>query len=1030
MSGTVSMRARARSAIGLAMLLACCACAFALDPKLDVSQYAHTAWKIREGFSKGEISSIAQTPDGYLWLGTVLGLLRFDGVRAVPWQPPDGEHLPDDTVIRLLATSDGTLWIGTTKGLACWKGGKLTQFSELSERSVVALLDDHEGTVWASGVSGIDNGRLCAIRGGSVQCYGADGGLGHGVSPLYEDSRGNLWAGAVNGLWRWKPGPPKFYPIPGRPAPVVSGLLEDEKGTLVIATSFAGIRQLVDGNIRPYSLPGFGWPIKEGRLFRDRDGGLWIGTSDRGLVHLHKGRTDVFGQADGLSGDWALSFFEDREGNVWVATTDGLDRFREFPVSTISKKQGLSNNVVTSVLAARDGSVWLGTFKGLSRWKDGEISTYRKRNGLPDDFVETLFQDSSGRIWASTPHGVVYFENDSFVPVRSLPPGRVNSIAEDAAGDLWIAYGDRRALLHLRKGNVTEQFGLAKLGRKDWASDLLADPVQGGLWLGFSQGGLAYLKDDQLRASYTTNDGLGQGMVTGLQRDPDGTLWAATQGGGLSRVKNGRIATLTSKNGLPCDAISSLIEDDERSLWLYMGCSLARIARPELDAWVADHKRTIQVTSFDMSEGVRSRATWSGRSANVAKTADGKLWFIPFDGVSVIDPRHLPFNKLAPPVHIEQITADRKTYDATSGNGNVRLPPRIRDLQIDYTALSFVAPEKVLFRYKLEGFDQDWQDAGNRRQAFYTNLPPRNYTFRVKACNNSGVWNEAGTYLNFSVAPAYYQSIWFRSVCVIAFLALLAGLYQMRLRRLQRQFAMTIEARVGERMRIARELHDTLLQSFQGVLMKFEAAADMLPAKVADAQKILETTTVQARKAITEGRDAVSGLRASTTVTNELARAIRTLGEELAAVPSENGNCVDFHVFVEGASRDMVPLIRDEIYRLACEAMRNAFKHARATRIEVELSYEPRKFRLRVSDNGKGIEPKVLAEGGVSGHFGLPGMQERARLVKSKLTVHSAPGSGTEIEFSIPAAVAYAKSPGPHASTSSAKEPDVSGSSL
>jgi len=364
-------------------------------------------------------------------------------------------------------------------------------------------------------------------------------------------------------------------------------------------------------------------------------------------------------------------------------------------------------------------------------------------------------------------------------------------------------------------------------------------------------------------------------------------------------------------------------------------------------------------------------------------------------------------------VHIEQITADRKTYSATSSsNGNARLPPLTHDLQIDYTAVSLVAPEKVFFRYKLEGWDRDWQDAGTRRQAFYSNLPPRNYRFRVKACNNSGVWNEAGTSLDFFVAPAYYQTTWFRLSCVAAFLGLLVALHRLRLRRLVRQFNMTLEARVSERTRIARELHDTLLQSFQGVLLKFHVVTYMLTDRP-EAQKSLENVIGQARQAITEGRDAVQGLRSSTVITNDLARSLSMVGGELAAAHSD-GNCPEFVVNVEGASRDLVPLLRDEVYRITGEALRNAFQHAQARRIEVEIRYEQRQFRLRVRDDGKGIDPKVLGEGGRVGHYGLPGMHERAKLVGAKLAVWSELDSGTETELTIPGSIAYAKSHAAH----------------
>jgi len=389
----------------------------------------------------------------------------------------------------------------------------------------------------------------------------------------------------------------------------------------------------------------------------------------------------------------------------------------------------------------------------------------------------------------ATRRGIAYLQNSRFIPVHGFPGGEFYLIAGDSAGNLWISDQDH-GLFHLLRGSVVEKIPSARLGHKGNANALVADPVQGGLWLGFYQGGVAYFKEGEVRKSYAAADGLAEGRVSALQLDQDRTLWAATEGG-LSRLKSGRFATLTSKNGLPCNTVHWMIEDDEHSVWLYMACGLVRIARPELDAWLTDPKRTIQTTVFDSSDGVRSHSALGGFIPHVAKSIDGKLWFLPLDGVSVIDPRHLPFNKLPPPVHIEQVTADRKTYgqnlssDALSSHP--RLPPLVRDLTIDYTALSLVVPEKVHFRFKLEGQDRDWREVVNNRQVQYSNLRPGHYRFRVTACNNSGVWNEAGTFLDFSIAPAYYQTTWFRALCAVAFLALLWALYQVRVQQVRRQ---------------------------------------------------------------------------------------------------------------------------------------------------------------------------------------------------------------------------------------------------
>jgi signal transduction histidine kinase len=375
------------------------------------------------------------------------------------------------------------------------------------------------------------------------------------------------------------------------------------------------------------------------------------------------------------------------------------------------------------------------------------------------------------------------------------------------------------------------------------------------------------------------------------------------------------------------------------------------------------------------------------------------------EGIQVVDPRHLVVNEIPPPVRIEQVTADRKTYDIAR---DLRLPLLARDLQVDFTALSLVAPEKVRFRYKLEGYDNDWQDSGNRRQAFYTNLPPRSYRFRVMAANNSGLWNEAGATLEFSIAPAYYQTRRFQALVVALALGLMWAGYVVRVRQVARQYQRRLDERVNERTRIARDLHDGLLQSFHALVLKFQTVLKLLPDRPADARQRLEAALAQADDAITEGRNAVQGLRTSTLEQNDLANAIRSLGDELVrestAVPP-----LGFAVVVEGHSRELHPIARDEIYKIAAEAVRNAFQHAQARHIDVDIRYDYRRFRLVVRDDGHGIEPAVLAASGKEGHYGLRGMRERASVIGGQLAVWSEPNIGTEVELSVPARAAYAR---------------------
>jgi signal transduction histidine kinase/ligand-binding sensor domain-containing protein len=991
--------------------LAWCASALALDPSLDISQYAHTSWRVRDGFVKGLIYAIAQTPDGYLWLGTDFGLYRFDGVRAVPWESPSTQYPLGGGVRSLLVGRDGTLWIGKFGGLVSLKDGRFTRYPDLDGGSVRHLVEDREGTIWASYNARIPGaGKLCAIRNGASQCVGGDGRFGTGVYSLYQDRSGGLWAGTLNGIWRWKPGPPKFYPL-SIELNGIEAISEDNNGLLLIGWK-GGIYRFIDGKTEPYPLAS---KVPQFRVWTMvRDGGLWIGTQDDGLLHLHQGRTDTFSIADGLAGDSILGLFEDHEGDIWVCSAGGLDRFRDYSVATLTTKQGLLRSVVESVLADRNGTVWFGTFGGLNQWDHGRVTIpatgSASRDGkLGGSDPESLFQDQSGRIWISTLHGLGYLENGRFTLIKGVPGRNFLSIDEDVDRNTWAA-SIENGLSEVSPQNAVRNFTWAALGHKDFAVAIAADRRQGGLWLGFFRGGIAYFSDGQVKKTYSGSDGLAPGAVNDFFFDDGGAMWISTQSG-LSRLKNNRIATLTGKNGLPCDTVHWAREESDGSMWLYTACGLVRIDRSELDAWqaAADRQegatRKIQVAVFDSLDGVRNIVTANTYHPHVAKTPDGKLFFSSLDGLSIVDPHHLPFNKIPPPVHVEQVTADGKAYDAANG---LQLGPHVRDLAIDYTALSLVVPEKVHFKVKLEGQDNDWRELVNVRHVEYTNLPPRAYRFHVIASNNSGVWNEAGAALEFSVLPAYYQTNWFRLLCVTAFVGLLWALYRLRLHQVQRQFALGLEARVGERLRIARELHDTLLQSFQGVAFQLQAARKLIIRKADNAEEVLNDAILATEEAIREGRSAIRDLRPEPAAQRNLFELLDAAGRELATAQELNGPAPNYRVLIEGKQQELSPMLQDEVYRISREVIRNAFAHAAASHIEVEVRYDPDHLRLRVRDDGKGIDPKVLA-GGQSGHFGIPGMRERAERIGAHLDFWSEVGAGTEAELTVPASMAYQK---------------------
>jgi signal transduction histidine kinase/ligand-binding sensor domain-containing protein len=968
----------AQSIVRLAVMLGCCTCAFALDPSLDINQYAHTAWRVRDGFAKGFIYAIAQTPDGYLWLGTEFGLLRFDGVRAVAWTPPGGQ-LPSNNISTLLVTQDGTFWIGTTKGLASWKDGKPTTYSELNGSRISALLEDRTGTVWVA----TDEPRI----------------FGENVGPINADSEGKFWVGLEMGSGKWKSGRPKSFEKPGAEYGLPP-LGEHEKSAFLTSSD-----RRVPGPVN--------WQARQSKasqILRDRDGGVWVGTPDRGLIHFHQGRMDVFSEADGLSGDTVTALLEDQEGNIWAVTTNGIDRFREYAVPNISIKQGLSNTNSVSIVGAKDGSVWVATYNGLNRWKDGRIGVLLRPGssqhpGAPKGEPYSLFEDSGGRLWLSTALEFGYLRNGRFVHVREVPGGRVVSMAEAPPGHLWVAKQDY-GLFHLFQGRVVERIRWAALGHNDHARVVVADPFQRGVWLGFSGGGVSYFADGAIRKSYSAADGLGAGRVNSLRFGPRGALWVATENG-LSRIKNDHVTTLTSKNGIPCDTVHWSMDDTDHFVWVFTDCGLVRIPRPELDAWVDDPSKLVQATLLDVSDGVRTHSYVSAVQ-NVTKASDGRIWYVAYDGVSVIDPRQMPFNKVPPPVHIEQVTADGKTYAVTNG---LRLPARIRNLAIDYTALSLVDSARVRFRYTLEGQDSEWREVVNDRDVQYSNLPPGTYHFRVKACNNSGVWNDEGAALEFVIPPAWYETNSFLVACLAALLAMIWTAYQLRVRQLTYQLNRILEARVSERTRIARDLHDTLLQSFQGLLLRFQSVLKVLPERPLEARQRLESAVDQAAAAIAEGRDAVQGLRSSASETNDLANGIIAIAEELTnAASTVDSPAIEMDV--QGGPRQMNPVVRDEVYRIAGEALRNAFRHARARRITVQIRYEKRLFRLTVRDDGTGIDDEAIRQP-VAGHFGLHGMRERAEIVGGRLEIWSKRDTGTEIELIIPGAIAYLNSTRP-----------------
>lgn len=970
-----------------------------LDPELALTQYGHTAWRVREGFFPGPLLAIAQTTDGYLWLGGEVGLIRFDGVHFMPWQPPEPTPLPDERIYALLGARDGSLWIGTSNGLARWHEGKLTVLATVGRFG--ALVEDRRGTIWAGHTRALSElPPLCRMESGEFRCLGAAEGFPlRYVGALHEDAQGDLWIGGEGGVCRWRSEEPECHEIE-----VLEGLADktgvfslamDSDGTLWAGAGPTGTWRLAAGGWQGYAEP---WEprLESAALLPAHGGGLWIGTESHGLLRRTRGRSERFTRADGLSSDAVTTVFEDREGNLWVTTAGGLDRFRDVEVATLTRSEGLQEGTVLAVTAARRGGVWIAERRSLDHLEGGRISFWGAAEGLPGNGPTSLLEDSRGRLWLGLDNGLAWREHDRFFKL-AMPDGSalgvVVTMVEDRERDLWVSTTDpRHALVRVRDERVVEVLPEDRFGGYQVRA-MVADPA-GGLWIALNDSGLRRYEEGKLELLPSIGEEQGS-WVRGLLLGSHG-LWLATRRG-LGLLKDGEIAMLDAHRGLPCNDLEALVMSDDGALWLKSTCGLVRIAASELAAWVEQPEKRVEVQVWDAFDG--AQAGLPPFSPVATRSIDGKLWFaIEGGGLQVIDPARMKKNPIPPPVQILRVVADGKAYEP---GARLPLPALTKDLEIDYTALSLTLPEKVHFRYQLEGADASWQDVGTRRSAFYTNLAPGDYRFRVIACNDDGVWNQDGATLALAILPAFHQTRSFFWLCILAIAGLGWAIYRWRVRQVERNLDRKLEERLAERTRIAQELHDTLLQGFLSASMQLHVAVADLPAEL-PARRQLHRVQQLMGQLIEEGRHVLRGLRSPDRGIDDLERA-------LARVPDELGleKASGLSVLVIGQTRPLRPAARDEVYRIAREALVNALRHSEAEIIEAEVDYGTRWLRVSVRDDGSGIEAEVL-HAGRDGHWGLSGMRERAERIGARLELRSRAGAGTEVELAVPATIAFA----------------------
>jgi len=961
------------------------------------TQYVTTVWRTEQGLPQNSVNAMLQDHNGYIWIGTFGGLARFDGERFTIFTSANTPGFSSDQIFSLYESRSGVLWIGTVAGgLTRLQDGVFTTYTDrdgLPGNFISSIRGDAAGNMWlntSGGVARFAGARLQAypthrgkaVReffleardgsmwfrcGGDVVRFGADGSIAtlHPEKPsvflVHEARDGSIWI-AFRDQYRlvhYSQGAFSYVPLPplGRselPAefPLFSlAMAEDAIGELLLLTP-AGLIRIVDGTPQPpeaLPLPANDRELPKLRsLLVDREGNLWVGTIGMGLTRLRRAPLTTYGKDEGLSDSGFNAVFQDREGRTWL----GGDSLYWFDGRQFHLFPGVVN--VRAIAQTRDGDLWFGGYSGLYRWRSGVLSHFEV-NGPA---VRTIYQDREGTLWIGalmeeSPGGLFRFRDGKLDQIPGIPDA--NQIVEDRDGGFWV--GGIEGLRYLRGGKIV------LYGKKQGLPDHIRD----------------------------------------IEQDSTGTIWVTSHGGGLVRLRDGRVKVITTKDGLPDNILLGILEDAQSNLWLSSIHGIFRLSLKELNDFADGKISSISSVAYGVAEGMRSIESGGGNPGGW-KATDGRIWFPTLRGVVAIDPT--AENRIPPPVMVEEAWTNQL---ALARNGTTSAPPGNNTFDFRFTALSFSAPDKLRFKYRLEPFDKDWVDAGTRRTAHYTNMPPGRYSFRVIAANNSGIWNDQGASVHFVLQPHFYQTRGFGALCAAFLLLLLWAAHLFRVWQLRREFALTLEARIGERTSIARDLHDTLLQSFYGLLLRFQTASQLLPDRPIEAKEKLDSTIERASDALTEGRNAVQGLRDSTVQTNDLARAVNTLGEELAADPA-NHSSPALRVTVGGETRNLHPILRDEIYRIAAEALRNAFRHAQARHVEVEIRYDDREFRLRVRDDGKGMDAALLSGQEPTGHFGLNGMRERAKLAGGDLTVWSEVDAGTEVELRIPAGIAYADS--------------------
>jgi signal transduction histidine kinase/ligand-binding sensor domain-containing protein len=971
----------------------------ALDPHQAASSYLRTDFTIENGLPDNRVNVILQTRNGFLWVGTDAGLARFDGEHftQIRFRAGISREIPVES---LVTTPDGDLWVGTDAGLAFVPSAALDHF----DRSLVKLyhlgigLTDqimclylsrkgvlYEGT--NRGLYRLDHGRFVSVI------------PEEGISRIEEDSDGRLLIITSHGFVQWDGSKitrdPELADQLGVRTNEIYHVLEDHFGVTWFTTG-AGLARRANGSIEkltPYARSPSGPTY---RIYEDSQGNLWVNKRS-GMF-----RATATGLEPLVTGVNAKCMYSDLDGDLWVGTSaDGLLRFKDAAIRMYTTADGLPLNYATTVLSSHDGGLWVGTnCAGISRFDGQSFKTYNEQNGLLNSCVYSMAEDSNHDVWTGTWGGGIFRFRDGHFTQYSTPQGLASKVAlcilAARDGSLWIATPE--GLSHMENEhfrNYTMADGLSS----DRINTVYQDR-SGGIWVGTSAG-VDHLIGERfvpVRAEPESGN-IPYGLI---REDSSHNLYALSLVNGINHVENNRLISVN-------EAIepSGMIESDAHDFWLGGRNGIFRVAAADLRREELDRGSPLDYTAFGRPDGLNSKECSPGQP-NMAITSDGRLWVGTTKGLAMLDLRHMAHKNRKPAIFMEEVDVGREKR--VPGRGFV-LGPGTYHVELHFTAVDLASPENVRMQYRLDGVDPAWLDADSTRTAIYTYIPVGVHSFHIRATSGNGVWDRDGIVYNVTQQPYFYETGVFRVAALSAGLLLLAGLYRLRLRYAAASLSARFDERMAERTRIARDLHDTLLQSFHGLMFRMQAARNMLPRKPDEAGQSLDGAIAAAEQAIDEGRSAIQDLRSQAADQNDITESLTAMGQELATSQPVETNRAAFHITVEGERHALSPILQDEVYRIARELLRNAFQHAHATRIETEIRYDDRLFRLRIRDNGRGIDPRVLKEGKSAGHWGLPGIRERAKQIGAQLDLWSQLGVGTEVEMSLPASLAYAPSP-------------------